>query len=542
MISRLLFLLVLLPLNIFAAQFIVNVDSTEIADTQSLKISYELIDAKPLDQPDFSALLENFEIFRQHKMMTYKNYNGVSSSTHSWELIVLPQTTGNLTIPAISVRTKSGKITSNSLNVNVVAGTKAISAPPKHTQPESTQPIILELAANVQKVMVNESFILKLNLFSSVNMLNLELEDIKCENAIIQRLDQSQQYTKFINGTNYNVTEISYIITPIKSGEIVIHPATITAEIAPSFFSRLAYGKPIKVSSNEFSIQAEAVPGGLYPFANLQVIDTIDKEEITEGEGLERRISLQADRGFVTNITSFDSMQHQDFKIYTDKSEPVEKIIDAKVRSSKTVNLTLIPTKVGEIELPEYTIEWWDLEHKKARKSVIPGKKINVSPAAAEEEALSEEPIAIVTEKIGRLNYKISNTLVALLLISVIANILLLIKIFKIPAKLKTNSYKDIEVKDMQSLVTYIKAYANAKWGITKNFPVGDLTNILRSKNYYFDKKLANKIINKINANNYSNKTADYQEILTEWQKFSRTVIKAEDKSVDNKLDIDLNL
>ncbi len=165
--------------------------------------------------------------------------NGQYSSSKSFVYSIFPLRTGHFTIPPVSITISGQTHTTQSLTFDVVAKNNTGQAAPQEGPSTGVGNESLEdraflvLKVSKDKVYVNERLPIKLLLLVT----NLTIADIQFPvldkiGVDIEKFSQPRQYNEVMNGLQYHVVEFDGVIYPMRSGEVVLGPATLDCNIA----------------------------------------------------------------------------------------------------------------------------------------------------------------------------------------------------------------------------------------------------------------------------------------------------------------------
>jgi hypothetical protein len=85
------------------------------------------------------------------------------------------------------------------------------------------------------------------------------------------------------------------------------------------------------------------------------------------------------------------------FRVYADKPELRNEIVDGKLKSYRTEQYTLIPQGSGELTLPEISVVWWDTATEERREARVPARSLEILPALSSP-AVATRDVAPVEE------------------------------------------------------------------------------------------------------------------------------------------------
>lgn len=392
-------LILLLPCFLFSAEFIANVNQNEVGLGESFTLTLTLKDAAAKNYPSIEALRYDFVIQSQQQASNMLMNNGKVSSSITWTLTLMPQTIGEVQIPAIAIDTSQGRIFSQPIRMQ-------ITQEKKYKAKKQNEELQITTEASHLNPYKNEPFFLTLKIISYGPIANLQAEKFEVEGAIVEPAGEPIVKENIIRGVKVIFVEFKYLITPLMDGVLKI-PAINIQGFVPNKRNRslfqsgsifddnydpfsLMHGfvnlEPFSKSTEAFEIQIRPPVGQLpwLPATNLTIQENWDgSQTIQEGEVFTRSFVISGEGIHSSQLPSLEGMQENNgqFKVYADKPELKSEILDGKLISQRTENYTLIPQKGGQLTLPEMTLRWWDTEKNEPRETKVSNKILQVSKA-----------------------------------------------------------------------------------------------------------------------------------------------------------------
>lgn len=350
-------------------------------ETLSLEIRY---DGQVLaGEPDFKGLKTDFEVLSNNRQQSYSRSNGKTESFTAWTLQLRPKRAGMLLIPSISFK---GDV-SNAIELRV----RAAPANPTAANPGS-QPIYTETLVDRETVYVNQQIILTHRLYTSINLRDYSLSELKIDNVILQRLGDTT-YQKVLNGRPYLVLEVKYAVLPKSVGTVDIPKLRFGAYEVNSrsqfgvFNNR---GNQVFRDTEAITVDVLAQPTqsgarGWMPSSEVKLEQrwSGDVENATVGEPITRTITITAKGLSSAQITPLDVPQSQDYRIYPDQPQLSQSLSSEGLSSTRVESLALVPNQPGEITLPAIELRWWDINQQKEQVSRLPATTLQVLPSAS---------------------------------------------------------------------------------------------------------------------------------------------------------------
>lgn len=568
----------------YAAEFQATVSDLKIVMGQSLQINFALKDAKAKQAPDFSRLSRDFKIYSQQKYSTFSSTNGVMSSEAGWDITLLPLREGELVIPSIQVLTDNGVLSSTEIRI-VVMPTKSsstnYSALNQHASPEEGLGISMIATTNKAKVYTKEPIIYTLKIISYRSIMNVALEDIRSNDASIDKIGQPKQYDQIIGGKPAHIIEIKYYVTPINAGKVTITPAEIHGEIQSNTPSRSGYSslnnfffndaifKPFKLRGDPVNITAMAPPINDKTWLPLQDL-TITEEwngatNAKVGDTIIRKIKLIAKGGFSNQIPNMQSfMEGTGLKVYADKptlSDDVSSNGDTIV-GIKEETYTLVAGQEGTVTLPQVSIPWWNLQTKALSHATLPAKTLTILPAtitnnhgtlvdySAPTEDAATTQVTLIQSIKQHSGLLMLLTGLGLLIFGLCIVILYLLRNQKQMIKKsvarkkifsKTNAL-DKPIINVVALRNHIILYAIKHWHAPKNITLNKLGTFLTDNNYQYNLEVYVKLCHEINSELYASATAELAILIDAWQQLRDSVTKVKLQKTEHNSSDYINL
>ena len=406
-------------------------------DPVTLVVESSRNDAKP----DLSPLQRDFTILGASTSSQINIINGKRSFKKTWTIELQPKKLGKLEIPALKV----GSDISNKITVNV---TKL----PPEVKAETSKHVIIETSIDgedngqIKETYVQQQIPYTIKLFYDSAMISGEINPQNIENAVIEQLGNDRHYKVVKGGQKFNVVEKRFVISPEKSGTLIIPPTIVTGRIALSngdspqlrrrmddtdmlnnffndfrndpffgdnLFSRgpgIGPSKPFTLQSKEIKVNVLPVPAEFTGKAWLPAEELVMQDSwsnnppsLKVGEPVSRTLVLQAKGLAGSQIPEIDIPRPDGIKVYPEPAESETRTDGKTVYGIQQQKISYIPNKSGTITIPALKIDWWNVKTKKQETFTLPKLVLNVAPGVAGEES-QEPPAANTLEKTNKLD------------------------------------------------------------------------------------------------------------------------------------------
>jgi hypothetical protein len=377
-------LLLLCPQLSEAAQLQTVTDRTRTSLEESFTL--ELRATGSVDgEPDLSVLEKDFELLGRSQSSQIQIVNTGINRTTTWSLSLLARSSGKKQIPPLCI----GSDCSNPVAIEVLpAGQVSSSA-------SSSSELLLEVSAEAEKLWVQSQLLYKVRLLTRHNFMQASLTDPEPSGveAVVQKLGEDRNYETERDGLRYRVIERTYAIFPQQSGLLTIPPIRFAAQIAEgrsrSFDPFNQRTRQLRKKSQEITIEvhpaADLQGRSWLPTTELRLEDDWQQPpQLTVGEPATRTITLRANGLPSAQLPSVTVEIPDGVRSYPDQPSRQDQFNDGGVLGILQQKLALVPTRPGRLRMPEIKVDWWDLQSKSWRQTLLPALEIEVLPAAAQ--------------------------------------------------------------------------------------------------------------------------------------------------------------
>jgi hypothetical protein len=351
-------------------------DRTVISSNETLQLLVRLDSQALLGEPDFSVLENDFEILSTSRQQQYSRVNGQAQSFTDWNLVLAPKRVGKLLVPSIKYK----KEISDAIEIEVRQASSASLA---------GQPIYTETLVDKSAVYNQEQLLLTHRLYTSVRLSDLSLEDLKVDDALVQKVSETQ-YQKTVGGKTYLVLEIVYAIFPQVSGKLDIPALRFAAFEASSsrFGGFSSRGNRIIRSTDAKTVDVMARPAHIdldnwMPASKLNIKQEWSNQldQLSVGEPITRTITITAQSLTAAQILPLPVNESDAYKIYPDQAQLDERADASGVTGIRRESFALVPNQAGEITLPAINVRWWDTAKQRMQTTSLDTVTLQVAPA-----------------------------------------------------------------------------------------------------------------------------------------------------------------
>lgn len=379
-------------------------------------------------EPDLSPLSGVFNVTGSSANSQVSIINGTRSYKKTWNIELQAKTTGQFVIPEIQL----GNETTEALKISIKELPPEIAA-------ETKKHIFLEAAVDIKnaEIYVQQQIPYTVKFFYDVAMQTGEVILPTIEDANIRIVGKEKKYQVDRAGTNYVVVERRYVISPEKSGELVIPPTIVQGRIALTngdspqlrkrmnevdmlnelffdlnsnssfnnpfdpFFSRRSIGptRPYTAKSEEIQVSVLPVPDSFtgsawLPAEEIKMEDswTTNPPNLKVGEPVTRSIVMQVKGLGSSQIPEIFIPKPAGVKVYPEQVQTDTPNDGNTIYGIQRVDITYIPDKSGKVIIPEINVDWWDVNNKQQQTYTLPEWNLNIATGTLQESDVNVEP------------------------------------------------------------------------------------------------------------------------------------------------------
>jgi len=368
------------------SQVTATVDKNPVMEKESLILRVIADDDVNTNALDTSPLLKDFVVGRTSVSSQTSMVNFKTTRTTQWTTVLIPRTSGTVTIPALSIDSYK----TQPIELEVLKASAQDSS--------ATQDIFITTDVSSKDVYVQQQLTLTIKLHFAIELKRGSLSEPTLTDANITQIGKDKESDAIINGRRYRVIERNYAINPQNSGEFIIKTPVFSGEIIAQSsrrnnFLSFADTKPVSVLGEDINLTVKPIPDNYQGFWLPSEILTLHQEwqptneEFMVGEPITRTITLTAAGLSEEQLPKINMDVPTGIKAYPDQAELHTGMNNNRLVSQLKQNFALVASKVGNYLLPEIRIPWWNTVTNRVQYAVIPAKKITVIP---NEEMLQE--------------------------------------------------------------------------------------------------------------------------------------------------------
>lgn len=361
------------------AEVTATLSQNEISEFETVQLTITLKDLAPRDDPDFSALNEDFDIERTTQSSSTTIVNGVFTSIAEWYLVLRPKRIDTLTIPELKI----GNHTTEELTLKVLP-----------ISDELSEKLGLEVfwITNVDRT---EQYVhggihveRKLYYTENVNLVRRGRSRLPVpqdiENAHVVILGEQGSNWGRQNDRSYNIYSHEFVVFAERSGTLKIPEASIFANIT---LDGRSVSKLVRSEVQEVTIlpKPDQYPPDApwMPATNVLVKDDLGKLNLSSlvvGDSFTRQITIEALESYSTGIPGLEIELPEGIRTYPVTPEFRNQILGNKIIGMRSDEQAFVVTQAGEFQIPDAELIWWNTNKNVVERTVVPGRTFTVQP------------------------------------------------------------------------------------------------------------------------------------------------------------------
>lgn len=394
-----LLMIMLFPCTTLAFSVRAEVDRNAISINESLTLKIVFEDGD--GEVDISPITD-FQVLSRSSSSNISILNGNYTKTISTIFRLLPLKQGVLTIPSLQVSHKKKIYHTQKITVEVGNASK-------HST--DAKDIFAEAVLSNDILYTGQQGIYRFRLYSAVQYSNARLQQPSFQGFNAKEVGKRKNYSKVINGRNYDVIEINYVIIPENPGNIEIEPAMVSCDVrvrgnrsssVDPFFSNdfFSFGRTEqrRLATEPLSVKVSSLPGyqGKIPFSGLvgefSLKGELDRQTLKTGESATLTVTVSG-VGNLMDAQMPEILIPDAFKTYDD--EPVDEIaLSAKGYSGTRIfKKAIVPVTSGKYTIDPFVFVYYDTTMNQYRKLSTSPITLNVEDAEEHIQSVEENDL-----------------------------------------------------------------------------------------------------------------------------------------------------
>ena len=373
-----------------------HVDRTSLGPGETLTL-YISIDG---DGDVDIAPIKDFTVLSRGSSSSLNIINGKMSRKQELQFILAPKKkNGELLIPALTVNTDDGAVKTKPIKIMV-------SSKPSSRVDGSASDVFLRAVISDNEPFVGQQIIYQLKIFRAVRIANAQLQDLEFSGFTSRQIEDQKDYTTTLQGRQYAVTELSFVLSPLKEGRHEIGPGVMSCDVvlksrgrSNSMFDQFFGSDPFfsggrlepRVYQSEKAIlNVRPLPAykGTGKFSGLvgrfDFKSDLDPASVAVGDSVAYSVVIEG-QGNIMDAGKPAFPEVDGLKIYSDKPEEQISLGPGGYTGKKVFRFALAPYKPGRYTTPALEMNYFDPEQQAYVSKHIKPRELAVRPGKVQQ-------------------------------------------------------------------------------------------------------------------------------------------------------------
>lgn len=379
-----LFLTAAVTADAASVRAVVDHNQVTVGESLSLQVTIEGGDG----EADLSGLTD-FKTVSRGSTSSFQMINGRSSRQSIYNYALIPLKAGSLTIPAIPV-TIDGKV-----HYTTPIGVEVSEEPPADS---GQRDVYVTAGISTGSPWIGQQIIYTFRLFNAVQVAEAKFQAPEFAGFHAEEIEDRKSYRTVVNGREFIVTEVTFILVPVKTGSLTIEPAVLQVGLLQrsrrprpfsgmdAFFGRTEMtSRVLQTNPLTATVRDLPKPPSGTPFSGLvgrfDLSASLDKTDLQVGDATTLTITISGS-GNVMDATAPAVPAPADFKTYADNPEEKVQKDASGIAGSKTFRTALVPVKPGQYRIDPANLTYFDVDQGNYRTLASTAFDVHVSPSA----------------------------------------------------------------------------------------------------------------------------------------------------------------
>lgn len=349
----------------------VNRDSLTTGDSLVLTVAVKGGEGRV----DVAPLEENFQVVSQGRASSTRIVNGRREDLTEYHFQLRPRAHGVLAIPPLDVEVEGRTHRTNLIRLRVT----------EQARDETTDSDVKVLAdVSADEVWLGQPLLYRFRLLHRTQLGGAELDKPSFEGFAARELKE-RKGTVTYEGREFAAIEIPYLLSPLRPGEVVIGPATLSCDVLrrrsmrfndsvlDSLFSGSFFGSSMLgvrpehrvLSTEPVTITVKPLPpyrgegrfSGLVGSFDLRV--DVDRTAMQTGESATLRVMVEG-KGNLPDAAAPELDPPDGLKVYQDAAEEDVRPGPEGYSGRKVFRWALVPVQPGDYSLGPFSLTYFD--------------------------------------------------------------------------------------------------------------------------------------------------------------------------------------
>jgi len=366
------------------------VDRNRISEQESLELRLVMTDGE--GEVDVSPI-KDFRVAYRGRSSSVRIVNTQMTREIHLMYTLTPLRSGTLVIPSLTVRSGQETVRTDPVTIQVS----------KATGSSGSGDLLMVASVSEARPWAGQEIAYTFRFLAGTKVFSARYQKPSFDGFTVREADGQKEYSSVVNGRSYTVTEVTYLLTPLRSGSLTIEPGILTCEVADpssssrprspfgSFFEDPFFSGTRTVTR---SVRSEAIPvtvralpeyKGPGTFSGLmgtfELKASLEDREVRVGDSVTLTLTLEG-TGNVPDAPEPAFRKPEWAKVYPD--DPEESVTRDAVgtKGRKTFRFALVPVEEGAFTLGPFAYTVFDPKAGEYRELTFRALSMNVLPSS----------------------------------------------------------------------------------------------------------------------------------------------------------------
>lgn len=327
-----------------------------------------------------TSVIEDFKVLSRGSSSSVRIINGQVNTEQTRTYSLLPLREGRLTIPALRVAFDGKTGYTEPIVIQVEKSTA--------TEESTNENVRITGTVDEQTPYLGQQIVYTFRLLYAVQITDLNYEAPSFEGFSATQIGEQKTGQQVIDSRRYNVVSLTYLLIPLKTGNITIEPAQLQCNVVASsrrngrssfdsFFDDSFFGRSQLETkyyrSEPVTIDVLPLPAwsGSEPFSGLvgqfDMDAELEKDEASVGDSITMAVTLQGN-GNLQDAEAPELVIPDSFKQYADQPETDVQLNENGYSGTKVFRTALVPIREGNYTLSVAPLVYFDPVEKSYRR------------------------------------------------------------------------------------------------------------------------------------------------------------------------------
>ncbi|MFH1139204.1 MAG: BatD family protein [Pseudomonadota bacterium] len=353
-----------------------RVDRVDLAPGETLTLAVSIDGDGEVD----ISPLEDFSVISRGSSTSLNIVNGKMSRSQELRFVLAPKGTGALVIPALPVKTDDGIVRTQPIQIRV-----SPNPTPQSRAGGGAPDVFLRAVVSENRPFVGQQIIFQLKVFRAVRIANANLQDLTFPGFTSKQVEDQKDYTTTLDGRQYAVTELSFVLGPLDPGRFELGPGVLNCDLVVqgrrsgnSMFDQFFGNDPFfsggrleprvfqseKVEINVLPLPPLIGPGKFSGLVGRFDFKTeLDQASVNVGDSASFAVTIEG-QGNIMDAGKPEFPESDGLKVYSDKPEEDISLGSGGYVGKKVFRFALAPGKPGRYLTPALEMTYFDPEQR----------------------------------------------------------------------------------------------------------------------------------------------------------------------------------